>query len=265
MNKNKTLLILLALVSLTLGCQTSNKRQNPYRLAVAKRLFDQHQYQKAEDTLSHFILESDSDAATLCEAYYLRGLSRRHQGQGRDPLSEKDFAKAIERSCHPTIKGLAHVGLGHIYFEQGLTALSKAKFHYLAALELLGDTAPKDAVLYRLGVTMQRLGHWSQADRYLQQCADSFSSSDFAAQAQRRIGAKTFRLQVGAFSDLNRSRKKIESMQKSGWRFDSTPEMINSKKLYFVRSGRYSNYERAFSQQKRLAAKEPGAIIVVSH
>jgi tetratricopeptide (TPR) repeat protein len=260
---NRYLLFVILVGLFVAGCNSTSK-QNPYRLAVARRLYDQGQYRQAQEVLSHFILENRSDAAMLCEAYYLRGLCRRYQNVSGDSDVEKDFAKAIGRSCHPMIKGLAHVGLGHIHFEQGLVSLNKAKYHYLTALNTLEEAAPKDAVLYRLGVTLQRLGLWSQADRYLQQCVDGFSSSEFAEQARRRIGAKTFRLQVGAFSDLNRARKKIASMQKSGMRFDSTVETTNRKQLYFVRSGRYSTYQMAFSQLKGLSAKEPDAIIVAS-
>lgn len=263
MKKLCTPLLLLWFVFMA-GCQQNASRQDPYRLGAGKQLYDQGQYKKAEETLSHFILANKSDQATMCEAYYLRGLCRR-QIATSDTAAEKDFAKAIGRSCHPMIKGLAHVGLGHIHFERGMTALAQAKFQYLEALKYLEDREPKDAVLYRLGVTLQRMGNWLQADSYLQKCVKTFPTSSFAEPARRRTGAKVFRLQVGAFSDLNRARKKIAGLQRSGWSFDSTPQTVNNQTLYFVRSGRYSNYQRAYGQLQKLIANESEAMIVVSH
>ena len=264
MRKISTVIFMMLTVGLTaIGCH-QQAEHSPYRLGVAKQLYDQRQYNKAEETLSHFILAGDADGATVCEAYYLRGLSRRNQGESKNAEAESDFVRAIATSCHPTIKGLAHVGLGHIHFEQGLAALTKAKFHYLAALKYLESAEPKDAVLYRLGVTLQRLGHWSEADKYLQQCADDFGTSLFAAQAKRRVGAKVFQLQAGAFSDMNRARQQIAQLQQKGWRFNSIAQTINGKTLYMVRSGRYVNYQMAMGQLERLAGSGPKAIIVTS-
>lgn len=264
MRRFSAVFVMLLVGTVACGCNQQTA-QSPSRLAVAKRLFDQHQFRKSEEALSLFILTHDSDATTLCEAYYLRGLCRRNQDESGNAVAENDFAKAVGRSCHPTIKGLAHVGLGHISFEQGIIALNKAKYHYLTALRTLEDTAPKDAVLYRLGVTLQRLGYWSQANKHLQQCADNFSTSPFASQATRRMGAKAFRLQVGAFSSNTRATTKISELQKKGWRFDSTPQTLNGKTLYFVRCGRYSTYQIAIDQLEQLTKIASDAIVIASN
>lgn len=261
---SKLLSLFLIIVALTVGtgCHHSRTAQSPYRLAVAKRLYEQRQYHQAQDTLSNFILESGSDRTTLCEAYYLRGLCFRHQGASYDTKAKQDFTKAITRSCHPMIKGLAHVGLGHIHFEQGLASLTKAKYHYLTALNQLDDAAPKDAVLYRVGVTLQRLGYWSQADRYFLRCVHHFPSSKFAGQAKRRVGAKIFRLQIGAFSDLKRAQQNVKSLSGTGFQFDSTLETHDRKTLYYVRTGRYTTYQMALSQLDKLSRRDSGGIIV---
>ena len=91
-----------------------------------------------------------------------------------------------------------------------------------------------------------------------------FPDSSFTPGARRRFGARTFRLQVEAFADLNRALARQGALRRRGWAADWTSIKRDGRVLYAVRSGQYDTFEQAKLGLRKLKATEPGAIIVAA-
>ena len=246
-----------------MGCQQLTGSKTSGSLATASRQYEQGQYGSAIKALSDF-LRREPKGSARCEAHYLRGLCYRNQGRHQTVMAIRDFEAAVAGGCRGRVVGLAHTALGHTYFEGGEKPIQKALHHYQQALAALDQSPPQDAVLYRLGVCFQRRGDWAKADEYLRRCSQDFGKSEFAEKSQRRMGARNFRLQVGAYANLTHARKKIGQLNRSGWRSDMSRYNQGGKMLYMVRTGQYQSYAAARQNLQRLVRLERQAYIVAA-
>ena len=249
---------------LVAGCEPTTDPAGQRLLAEGRRLFDGHNYGQAEGVFSEFLLEYDNTTSGA-EAFYMRGLCRRRMQPADDAGATADFKQAAARGRHAALRSLARVALGHTYFEKNSGSdYRKSIQHYSDALREMADGPPKDAALFRLGVSLQSVGQWSEADGHLSKCMNGFPDSSFTPGARRRFGARTFRLQVEAFADLNRALARQGALRRSGWAADWTSIKRDGRVLYAVRSGQYDTFEQAKLGLRKLKATEPGAIIVAA-
>ena len=113
----------------------------------------------------------------IAYAHYLRGLCYRQLGPTKYAQAKRDFRQAIRKATEKTIKRQAYIALGHIDFESNPPNYESAVEHYKIALSGLEEVPPKDAVLYRLGESLQNIGQWEEADTYLSRCFNDFKQS----------------------------------------------------------------------------------------
>ena len=77
---------------------------------------EQNQFVLSIRNLDGF-LQKEGLSRETGRAYYLRGLCYREMDPPRMNQAQSDFERAIRQSKDPVVQALAHVGLGHIYFE----------------------------------------------------------------------------------------------------------------------------------------------------
>jgi len=253
--------IVLILTAIESGCTPTASKQGQAQLALAKKQYDNKDYTLSAHTLTDF-LKREGRVQEAAEAYYLRGMCYRYREPPKCELAEADFLQAVKKSGNGPVQGWAYVALGHIYFETRLDKQEQAVAYYQSALKTLKDEPPKDAVLYRLGVALQRLGHWEEADVYLSRCFDSFGSSSYAMYAHRYFGARIWRIQFGAFANLKRASQMVSELQGSGWQADWQPQRDNGRLLYVVRGGQYATFLNAHQDQVRAQTTHPDAMLV---
>jgi len=259
--RSKKHLNVLWLLFFTSGCLAPASRAGLAQLDLAKNQFHSQHYVLAVHSINAF-LRNESRSRQAGHAYYLRGLCYRRMDPARLDLAMMDLDRAIKLTRDPEVRTLAHVALAHIYFETSSADLEKAVEHYQTALQELENTEPKDAVLYRLAVSLQKLGQWSQADLYLSRCFSDFPDSAFATYARDRFGAQTWRLQTGAFRSLQRARTMVRQLRDSGWQAGWRSRKVNRELLYVVRCERYYTYAEAESALAHMHTIEPNARIV---
>lgn len=228
------------------GCAASASKSGKGQLALARQYIEKEQYQPAVQVLSAFI-EKESRRKEAATAYYLRGLAYSEMEPVRNDLAQEDFQQALEKAGkNKELGALAHVGLGHLYFESRPDEQEQAVVHYQAALEgLKRDDQTQAVVLYRLGAALQRLGRWQEADGYLSQTFDRFGESMYAGYARDGYGARAWRLQFGAFSGRERAAELVKALQRDGTAADWTVRQLEGKTLYAVQAGRYETYQEA--------------------
>jgi len=239
------------------GCYSSTEFNR--RLETARRQVDEKSYVPAEQSLTELLRKATSQTA---EVYYLRGLCYQQMEPPKYLEARHDFEKAIKKSHGSLMGALSRAALGHIYFEEQPPDYQQAVEQYLAALPDLEDKPPEDTVLYHLGVSLQRLGRWKEADLYLSQCFNKFPESSFADYAKDYFGAGTFRLQLGVFDDLKNAQAQIQQALDLGWPADWTAQEKNGKLLYMVRTGQYDTYDLAREALAELQQFQGQAIIV---
>ena len=254
------LAIVLILAAIESGCTRTASKQGQAQLALAKKQYDSKDYTLAAHTLTDF-LKREGKVQESAEAYYLRGMCYRYREPPKCELAEADFLQAVKKSGNGPVQGWAYVALGHIYFETHLDKQEQAVAYYQSALKTLKDEPPKDAVLYRLGVALQRMGQWEEADIYLSRCFDTFGSSSYAIYARRHFGARTWRIQFGALANMNRASSLVSELQGAGWEADWQPHRDNGRLLYIVRGGQYATYLAAQNDLKRARATYPDALL----
>lgn len=251
---------LLAVVLLG-GCNKTASPQGQALFTLAKTQYDNQDYSLAAHTLTEFIAR-EGGVRESAEAYYLRGMCYRYREPAKLELSEKDFLAAIKKSDTAILRSWSYVALGHIYFENHIDQQEPTVRYYQKALETLSNEPPKDVVLYRLGVAMQRLGQWEQADIYLSHCFDSFSDSSYARYARRHFGARTWRIQFGAFANVKRAQELVSQLNSAGRQADWQSHREEGRLLYIVRGGQYPRYIEAQADLERARGTYPDALLV---
>jgi tetratricopeptide (TPR) repeat protein len=251
--------IVLLMSALESGCTPTASKQGQAQLTLATKQYEAQDYTLAAHTLTEFI-KREGKTQEAPEAYYLRGMCYRYREPPKNDLAEQDFLQAVKKSNAGPVKNWAYVALGHIYFETRLDKQEQAIEYYQTALQTLAEEAPMDAVLYRLGVALQRMGRWEDADVNLSRCFDTFGSSTYAPYAHRHFGARIWRIQFGAFANLTAATKLVSELKSTGWEADWQPHRDQGRLLYIVRGGQFSTYLEAQNDLKRAQATYPDAM-----
>jgi len=233
-------------LTVPVGCGGPGRGVGQGPLALARQYIAKEQYQPAVQVLSTFIAKP-SGANEVGTAHYLRGLAYAQMEPARNKLAQEDFEQALAKAHKKKeLAALAHVGLGHLYFESRPDEQERAVEHYEAALSQIdADEETQAVVLYRQGVALQRLGRWEEADRYLSQTFDRFGESTYGGYAREHFGSRAWRLQFGAFAVRERAVKLVEQLKRDGTQADWAPRRREGGVLYTVQAGRYGTYRQA--------------------
>jgi tetratricopeptide (TPR) repeat protein len=116
---------------------------------------------------------SSGDTPALAEAYFLRGYAVEMRQKPDNAAAAHDFAMArdsytrgLTYSPRPTIAARLHAQLGNVCYYQEDYAAAVPEF--MTAFNSLDSSQPRDEVLYRTGISEQRLGRFDDADRTFQ-------------------------------------------------------------------------------------------------
>ncbi|MBN1764810.1 MAG: SPOR domain-containing protein [Sedimentisphaerales bacterium] len=256
------IIILTGILFIT-GCAQPAPHKELNQLTRAREQFQQKQYVQAIQILSEFLSQQPADSEKAY-AYYLRGLCYQQSGHDQDPAAQKDFEQVTMLAQDRRLYSLAHVAMGHIYFESNPPAYESAILHYQKAMNYLPESPPLDAVLYRLAVSLQGIGQWTQADELLSRCFTGFKKSVYADHARRRFGARMFSLQVGAFENLDGAKQLVSKLGQQGWPANWSPQRRDGQLLYVVQTGQYNTFALAQKGLSDLTAVQPDAMIVTA-
>lgn len=228
-------------------------------LESGKRCYDAHRYDQAVAKLDRF-LASYGTGQPAAEARYIRGLSLVKKGQLR--RGRTDLERSLAVSKRPELTAKAHVAVGSLDWADGRT--DAALEHYRQALGGLEDRPPKDVVLYRLGVELQRQGQWAQARRHFAEIIDRYQDSKVNKAARLRFSwtYKFFTIQCGAFSDHRRAQQEVRRLQQAGLAAEQRLDARSGRPLYMVQVGQYDTFAEARAELRRVRRTAGEAIIV---
>ena len=268
MNVRKiALLFCIMIVIFCCGCQDVGQANARSVLDTAQERYNRADYAGVVSMLSGLLTDNIS-TGERGRGYYLRGLAYRELGSSNIVKAEQDFKMAVRYSRSSKLTALANVALGHICFESDPPRSYRAVSYYQNALRDKTDV-PMDAVLYRLGVSLQQSGKWAEGQKYLRRCMAEFPQSEFARMARGEVGSVSsgagsiggeYSLQVGVYSNMANAQAAVNKLSGFGW--DAQIELVTSGGVrYAVRVGGYGTYDLARQKLNELKRVWPEAFI----
>ena len=251
------MLVVLAGVSLVAGCATANQRDERGTFDQAFAAFQAGHWQRACDGFSRH-LRSYPAAPTRAEVYYYRGQALVHLKRRSEAMG--DFQRAIGSGAKQPILDFARVAIGNLYYEEGDDA--RAIEWYAPAVAEPVPQLPLDMLSLRLAVSLQRLGRWPSADKYLQYILDNFPASPAAAEAARRIHAASFTVQTGAYATGAAAQHEASRLLAAGFQPRIVPVNGGGQRLSAVQVGRAHTYAEAQALAQRLTSAGFSTLVV---
>ena len=218
--------------------------------------FQDGRYREADEKFSAVIKRSPTTWA-LSEVYYFRGLSRLKLN--RRPEAKQDFRAGATVYGRELTQVYSAVALANLEYEEGNDPA--AVRIYRQALDHKVKGLPADYILYRLGVSLQRLGKWGEADDCFAELVSKYPQSSLAADARRRFQTTYFTVQVGAFADRANAQKTADRLRAEGYPVTLSVSVAAGKTLHTVCAGRYATYREAALAADVLKAKGYPALV----
>ena len=255
---HRSLILMIAVGGcLAAGCATGQTRPDRKAFDDGYAAFQAGQWPRAVDGFTRY-LRSDPTSSFRGEVYYYRGEALVHLGRRSESLA--DFQRVAGAGAPPRIAAFAQVAAGNVYFESGEDA--RAVRAYAEALKGPQRDLPMDMLLLRLSVSLQRLGKWSVADKYLRHLINRYPKTPAAAEARRRYKADSFSIQTGAYGSLSAAQQENERLRAAGFLARLGEMKRGSQVLHTVQVGRAKDYAAAQTLAQRVAQAGFTALIV---
>lgn len=233
---------------------------------AAYAAFERRQYDEAMAGAER-ILAANPQSPGAAEAHYLRGriFEERSRAAGGD-LSAARAAMQSARDAYnaallltpaPQLEANIRTQIANVAYHQEDYATAVAQWQ--AAYDKIADPQAKAWVLYRTGLSQQRFGNFTEADRTFAAVRQQFPNTEQARRAAAHQGARGFHVQVGTFTSPANADAALKDLRAAGVIGMSLP---NAAGRQVVRVGPAPTYEQAKALRARLSGKYPDAIIV---
>ncbi len=236
------ILAVLLVLGVMGGC-AARQPNSRYLLVEAERAFHARDYALAVDRIDSY-LRAPSSEVDAARALYVRGMSHALTGRRARAYADLERATRLPSTAQEAVWQPQAV-LGVLHFEDG--RWRDAARALVAATTNMPNVAPKDALLYRLGLCYERAGRWAAAETPYRQIVRTFPGGRYAALAQRRleIGADCFAIQCGVFRDERNAAQRMSQLQGQGLNVYVRQELRAGEPVHVVLEGRYDTYEEA--------------------
>lgn len=205
-----------------------------------------------------FLRENDR-ASRAEEAYYLRGLAKYRLGDR--PGAQSDLSEALSRTQMKELRAESAVALGDLAWDADDMPTAERMYN-LALNNLAKDQQPADHAHYRLGCVLQRLGRWEDADAQFNRVIYFFSGSELAVRAGRRLNARDWTIQVGAFEGKSRAEAAVRDLKDKNLPATLQPIVAEGRLTFVVQVGHYSTYEQAVAALGSVRQHKPDAYVI---
>jgi outer membrane protein assembly factor BamD (BamD/ComL family) len=259
----------LCLALLAGGCASGEDKaaatSRRSELAAGFAALDQRQYDEAIAAGAR-VLAQDATGPGSAEALYLQGRAYEQKAKDAPTASEAReqlraargvYARALSASPPQPLAAYVRAGLANVsYF---LEDYATAAREWEAAAEHLSDPDVRAWVLYRAGLSRQRIGNFAEADRHFAQVRQQFPGTEQARRAESHAGATNFHVQVGTYASRANAEQVIGLLMAQGY---SPARAADSSGRHIVAVGPLSTYNQAKALRDRLGPQYPDAKIV---
>jgi len=253
--------LVAAILAGGLGCSNTKDTQS---LQQGYGALDLKDYQRAIAAADDYLAKHPTGNGAA-EAAYLRGRAFEQRTKGSDAEAQANlrearasYEKVLTLMPSKQLEAYTRASLGNVCYWQN--DFGGAEINWNAAYEKLEPGDLKAWVLYRTGLSQQRLGKWEAADETFAQVQKEFPNSEPAARAATHQGARAFYVQVAAFSSPQPAEKLVATLRTQGYPVGRYEK--KEKGLQLVMAGPLKRYDEAVTMRNRLGEQFRDAVIV---
>lgn len=251
----------LALVFLPLlaGCPQASMQD----LEPATQAFARHDYASVIQQTEQLIRSGNLRGNDLASALYLQGrayeeLVARDEAEKHRNLAaaRRAYVAALEQRPERGLEGRIRTGVANVaYFQEDFpTAIQQ----WNAAYSLTDVPDQRPWILYRIGLSQQRLGQFELADRTFVQVQQEYPDTIPARRAKAHHGYREFNVQIGVFHNHTLAQNLYDNVRKLG----HPTRLLDSPEGRHVMVGPARTWAAARQLRDRVAQQYPEAIIV---
>lgn len=251
-----TLCISLAVFA---GCEGGLTRDQKEFLWNGEDAYARKQYATAITSLSQFV-SMVPDRPETAKAYYVRGLSYAQIAKRTEAFNDLRRVLQVEKA-DPDLIWRSYVTLGTLAYEDGEWDTAYNTLN--AAAQRMPNMEPRDVVLFRMGVSLERLGRWAESKAVFEDLVRSFPNSNQATASRRRLelDASNFAVQVGLFQEQRNAEIHAANLQKQNLAAYIRRELRENRAVFVVLIGKYSTYAETVRALGDIKSKVPDAVI----
>lgn len=252
----RTPCMLVGLTTVLVGCETT-RQQTQIRLVHGEQAYRSQRYASAVEHLTGFIAEAPNPDA-VARARYVRGMAAARLG--RRELAYTDLREAATAGAGQ-IAWSARAVLGVLHFEDEEWASASLSFRQ--AIDAMPDVAPKDALLYRLGLCRERMGQWSGARTAYHRVVTGFPRGPYAGLAARRLQLRAdhYAVQCGVFARVGNAQKLATRLRSAGFDPVVREELRGGRSMQVVLVGQYTRLDAAKGALAQVKNIVPEAVL----
>jgi TolA-binding protein len=254
-------LLVVCWIPLLIGC--ANDTATRRNLKAGYDALEQKQYDQALAAADTQLQEHPTGTGSA-EALYLRGRVHEERlssspadAQSNLLAARSAYQQALQQRPAPVLEAHIRAGLGNVAYWQDdyPTAIDQ----WTAAFGKLDSDDTKSWVLYRIGISRQRMGQFHEADQIFARVQQAYPGSLPARRAMEHKGARAFHLQLATFANADSAERSSAALRKAGY---LPLRVLDAKGRHIVRLGPFPSYQQAQVMRSRHTLTYPDAMIV---
>jgi TolA-binding protein len=253
--------VLVAIIFAMIGCNSDNNTKD--NLGAGYSALESQNYEEAMARADEQLTQSPS-GSTAAEALYLKGRALEQktfnsQTEAREAYTHaRDaYQQALAQQPSPALEARLHAGVANTSY--WLDDYSTAVAEWSHAIEGFDDPAVKSYMLYRIGLSQQRLGNFAMADQTFGRVQQEFPGTDAASRAREHQGYKGFTVQLATFANPASADAEVSKLQKQGI---MPGKSRNAQGNTIVSIGPVPSYSQALDMKRRFSSTYPQAVIL---
>jgi len=251
--------LLIIIAGLLAGCPDPSQQtlRRGYDALEAK------EYQEAITRADEYLQQKPTGPGSA-EALYLRGrgyeektAANPNEAAANLQAARAAYVDALKMGPPKLLEAYVRTSLANVaYFQDDFPV---ALQQWTNAYESLDRDDVRAWVLYRIGLSQQRLGQFDSADRTFGKVQQTFPDTTPAVRSREHVGLRAFYVQVGVYSSASSADKASARIRQAG----AVPaRFVDTRNRQVVRAGPFSSYADARAIRGRLLGAFPDAIIV---
>jgi outer membrane protein assembly factor BamD (BamD/ComL family) len=234
-------------------------------LDAGYQALENQQYNEAIAKAEEFLARTPHGPGSA-EALYLKG--RGFEGKNAAGVTADEarqnlqsaraaYIEALEQVPRQPLESYVHASLGNVAYFQDDYQSAIAQLN--AAYDKLDSEDLKAWVLYRVGLSQQRMGQFAQADKTFASVQQFHPNSVPAQRAREHQGAKAFYVQLATFASPQTADNAAGELRRQGM---TASRVSDAQGRALLRVGPIASYSQAQYVRGRFAEKYPDAFIL---